>query len=297
MTNHLFLVIGVMIFFIIILSIMIALNFSFKKSAHIKENQVVEEKEEEVKYRLGDVLAFNGRLMREFNGMHTPDKPARFDLGNRTIAKFPNSIATAFLLEARKRNFTDGCFVSLKKCTDILVDVADNFCPPLLAKQEVNPEDAIIIHVRAADVITVDGVHGSPITGRNLEFYRELAPLLRKRGVTSVILISNLIFKKDTFQHDGPPKFVADVQKLFEDAGVQTKLIVDNDADTDFCLMANAKLLVPSRSGLSESAAEVVLAKGNKVVAFWRGKDDITKKLGVYDPDLHKRYEMMHPKE
>lgn len=264
------------------------------RKAELQQNEEIKE-EQDVKYRLGDAIAFNGRLMREYNGMYKSEGPSDFDLGGRIIAKFPDSIATAFLLEARKRKFTEGCFVALEKCTDILVDVADRLCPALLAKQAPATE-ANIVHVRAADVITDKGLHASPLTGRGLNFYKQLAPLLRRRGITQVDLITNFNFNmKEDQKQDGPKKFVDDVQKAFQDAGLQTKLIANNDADTDFCLMANAKLLVPSRSGLSEAAAEIAIAKGNDVVAFWRGRDAITKKLGVYDPGLHRRYELMHP--
>jgi hypothetical protein len=233
--------------------------------------------------------------MRERSGKSEWDENGRFDLAKYTADFFPDSIGTAFLRKARASGFNEGCFVALDECSSILVDATNSRCPSLLAKFDSSEVAPTVVHVRSADVISENGLHNSNLTGRSLDFYERLAPLLKRRGISNVSIITS--FKHNTEgKHDGPRKFVENVQRAFESAGLQSNVVLTDDADTDFCLMANAQTFIPSRSGLSEAAAEVALAKGNTVLAFWRGTDNLSRELNVYDPELHERYIKMHPK-
>jgi hypothetical protein len=235
-------------------------------------------------YRIGDVIIFNGRLMRD-DGV--------VDLQRSTLASHPDSIAAAFVVEAHEQNFTDACFDKLDQCASILKKVTDRKCPGLLeAFRRTGVAVApVVVHVRTADVIDKSGENNNWLTGHKLEFYEKLAAVLRERGFGRVTLMTS--YKFNTADHTGPKLFMQKVQKAFE--GIETNVLVTDDADTDFCTMISAPVFVPSRSGMSEVAAENSLLNGNEVIGLWRRDDPASVALGIYNPGYHHEYQKMNP--
>lgn len=236
-------------------------------------------------YRIGDVIIFNGRLHRDNGGV--------VDLQRNTLAYYPDSIAAAFVTEAHEQNFTDACFEKLDQCASILKKVTDRKCPALLEafKRTGAAVAPVVVHVRTADVIDKSGNNSSYLTGHTHEFYEKLAGVLRERGFGRVTLLTS--YKFNNGDHTGPKLFMRKVQEAFE--GIETNVLVTDDADTDFCTMISAPVLVPSRSGMSEVAAENSLLNGNEVIGLWRRDDPASVALGIYKPTYHRDYLKMHP--
>jgi hypothetical protein len=234
------------------------------------------EKAEAFTYRLGDVIAFNGWQPYD-----------QIDLGQVTEEMYPDSIAAAFNKEAKKLGFT-GCHHggAAKLCYPVLKRVADQECPRRLEafKSRFGDLPEVVIHVRAANVINKDGKHESQATGRPVEFYEKLAKVLRRKNIKQATLVTS--FKHHTNGNTEPSqRFVKTVRDALRKEGVENRLLITDDADMDFCVMLSAKTFVPSRSGLSEFAAEVALQNGNEVIGLWRRADKDSIDLGVYDPD------------
>lgn len=110
-------------------------------------------------YRIGDTIVFNGRLLTE-GGVS--------DIQATVLASHPDSIVSAFITEARSRNFTDACYVKLDQCASILKTVTDRECPARLeaSRRKGAVVAPVVVHVRTADVIDASGDLNSPLTGR-----------------------------------------------------------------------------------------------------------------------------------
>jgi hypothetical protein len=228
-------------------------------------------------YRIGDAIIFNGWLLREEGGV--------FDIQREMLTSYPDSIAAAFITEARRQNFTCACYEKLDHCASILKTVTDRECPARLGalKRTDAVVAPVVVHVRTADVISQSGVADSEDTGRPAEFYDKLAGVMRDRGIKRATLITSYQHKTQG-NHDGPRLFVKNVQESFRRAGVDTNVLITDDPDTDFCTMLSAPVFVPSRSGMSELAAEASLLNGNEVIGLWRRDDPISVDLGVFNP-------------
>jgi hypothetical protein len=233
------------------------------------------EKSTGISYRLGDLIAFNGWQPHD-----------QIDLGQLTEKKYPDSIGAAFNREAKRIGFS-GCHHggAASMCYPALKRVADKECPRRLEafKSRFGELPRVVVHVRTADVINKDGKHESNATGRPVEFYEKLAVVLRRKGIKSATLVTS--FKHNTNSSEPSRLFLQKVRETLRKGGVETEVLVTDDADTDFCVMLSAPVFVPSRSGLSEFAAEVALQNGNEVIGLWRRADKDSIELGVYDPD------------
>ena len=229
-------------------------------------------------YRLGDVI--------KFNGMHEG-----VDMAEETMKLYPGSIAAEFAATARRAGFTGKCYGQPETCYSLLQDVARRECPERIRrfKEKFGEVPRVLVHVRTADVIDEKGQKiDHEWAGRPIEFYERLGPLLRKRGIPEATLVTSFNHRTNG-NHEGPRLYMEKVRDLLARAGVQTKLLMTDDADMDFCLMANAPTLVPTRSGLSEFAAEVAIGNNNEVIGLWRRReapDSVA--LEVYNPSLHK---------
>jgi hypothetical protein len=233
-------------------------------------------------YRIGDTIVFNGRLM---------DEGGVSDIQATVLANYPDSIVSAFVTEARSRNFTDACYVKLDQCASILKAVTDRECPARLEalKRKGAVVAPVVVHVRTADVIDVSGGFSNLLTGRPLEFYEKLASVMRGKGIQRATLLTS--YQHGTHgDHKGPQLFMQKVEEAFARANVGTDVLITDDPDTDFCTMLSAPVLVPSRSGMSELAAEASLLNGNEVIGLWRRNDDVSVALGVFNPTLHDDY-------
>ena len=236
-------------------------------------------------YRIGDTIIFNGRLLKE-GGI--------FDIQRDVLASFPDSIAAAFVTEAHKQNFTDACYAKLDQCASILKSVTDRECPARLNAVDRTDTAPVVVHVRTADVINASGNASSGLTGRPVEFYDKLASVMRDRGIRRATLLTS--YQHNTRgEHTGPKLFMQKVQDVFRRAGIETNVLITDDADTDFCTMLSAPVFVPSRSGMSELAAEISLLNGNEVIGLWRRADPVSVSLGVFNPNQHDEYSKINP--
>lgn len=237
-----------------------------------------------LEYRLGDVIKYNGML--QDCTLTCRD----VDMAEETRKLYPGSIAAEFAVTARRAGFTGMCYSQPETCFPILLDVARRECPKriLRFKEKFGEVPSVLVHVRTADVIDKSGkkIEGEP-AGRPIEFYERLGPLLRKKGISEAALVTSFNHRTNG-NHEGPRLYLEKVRDLLAHAGVQTRVIMTDDADMDFCLMASAPTLVPTRSGLSEFAAEVAIGNNNEVIGLWRRKDPDSVTLGVYNPGLHK---------
>ena len=237
-----------------------------------------------LEYRLGDVIKYNG-MIRDCT-LTCRD----VDMGEETMKLYPGSIAAEFTAAARRAGFTGMCYSQPETCFPLLLDVARRECPKriLRFKEKFGEVPSVLVHVRTADVIDKSGKKiAGEAAGRPIEFYERLGPLLRKKGISEVTLVTSFNHRTNG-NHEGPRLYLEKVRDLLARAGVQTRVIMTDDADMDFCLMASAPTLVPTRSGLSEFAAEVAIGNNNEVIGLWRRKDPDSVTLGVYNPALHK---------
>lgn len=252
--------------------------FATKLHTTKTEHELARAELEHIDYRLGDLIGFNG-----------VDNAGREMLGP-TIRQYPGTIASAFAIEARRRGFDRPCHRDPETCYPLVHEIAQRECPVRLErfKEQHGPLPEVVVHVRTADVVGANGKlnENGQWTGRPVEYYDKLGAVLRAKGISRATIITSFQHRTNG-DHEGPRKFLEEAQRRLAAAGVETDVVMTNDADTDFCLMGNAKTLAPTRSGLSELAAEVALANGHRVVGLWRLNDADSNALQVYNPTQH----------
>lgn len=202
------------------------------------------------RYRLGDMIKYKN---------HRYNK----DLGfNYHKNKFPNSIATEYMLTTNKMSDYP-----------VLLKIISKRNYP---RQYTN---YLVIHLRLGDVIdnsthSVDDflfktinlyqTNGNSVNYvKPIKYYQQIINKSKTLGISKVILITG--FHQGT-NHTKSLKYISHVKKLFESKGFECQTRINLDPDEDFLIMCNAKYFVPSGGGFSDVITNIVKLKGGIVV-------------------------------
>lgn len=195
-------------------------------------------------YRLGDIVR-----MEKHRKALTPV----------CYKKYPESIASEYIKRTNKDN-------------DIptLIDIIDKY-------PNKTPQKAIIIHLRIGDVIDETGYSIKEILHHCLPFYKNqkscyVKPLsyynsinFRTFPTKKIILVGGFHKNGD---HTKSYEYVIAIRNFFRQKGydVETRIDVENDPDSDFVYMCNAKYFVSSGGGFSGIIKKIVAEKGNHAI-------------------------------
>ena len=190
-------------------------------------------------YRLGDIVK------SEFY---------RKELSPIYIKKYPETIAGKYIKKTKKNNDIPTLLKIIRRYPNR------------------TPQNAIVVHIRIGDVIdnakrhTINDFLKSNVQyGNKINYVKPLSYYdkinFKNFPTKKIILVGGFHQKGD---HTKSYEYVIAIRNYFQERGykVETRIDVENDPDSDFVYMCNAKYFVSSGGGFSGLIKKIVSQRG-----------------------------------